>query len=70
MLSGHSQLRGTQMIQRSINMTSKSFAQGAFLNPEDSPEPSTIGEKSSYYRHPTVYDAVAGIYRLWTSTPC
>jgi len=41
-----------------INMTSKSFSQGAFLQPESSPDGSK--KSQSLYRHPTVYDAVAG----------
>ncbi|KAH7356498.1 hypothetical protein BKA65DRAFT_208171 [Rhexocercosporidium sp. MPI-PUGE-AT-0058] len=41
-------------------MTSKAFTQGAFLNPESLPETSIRDEKAQNYRHPTVYDAVAG----------
>jgi hypothetical protein len=40
-------------------MTSRSFLGGAFIRPESSPEDS-IKDKSLNYRHPTVYDAVAG----------
>lgn len=41
-------------------MTSKAFAQGTFHLPEASPENTASDEKSLNYRHPTVYDAVAG----------
>ncbi|PVH80635.1 hypothetical protein DL98DRAFT_418109 [Cadophora sp. DSE1049] len=41
-------------------MTSKAFTQDAFLNPESSPEPSIREERRQNFRHPTVYDAVAG----------
>ncbi|KAN0108483.1 hypothetical protein V8E51_008225 [Hyaloscypha variabilis] len=39
-------------------MTSSSFSEGILLQPEDSPEDSV--KDKSLYRHPTVYDAVAG----------
>ncbi|KAL2073771.1 hypothetical protein VTL71DRAFT_11097 [Oculimacula yallundae] len=41
-------------------MTSKQFTQGAFFNPESSPEPLAKDERARNQRHPTVYDAVAG----------
>lgn len=42
-------------------MTSKSFAQGVFLNRGDAVAEGTFkSEQSSKYRHPTVYDATAG----------
>jgi len=44
----------------SCNMTSKSFSQAAFFSPESSPEASAKDERTNY-RHPTVYDAVAGM---------
>ncbi|KAE9378141.1 hypothetical protein N431DRAFT_528281 [Stipitochalara longipes BDJ] len=40
-------------------MTSRSFSEGAFLQPKSSPEDSVKGNLLNY-RHPTVYDAVAG----------
>ncbi|KAK0116635.1 hypothetical protein ONS96_012490 [Cadophora gregata f. sp. sojae] len=41
-------------------MTSKAFTQDVFLNPESSPEPSIREDRRQNFRHPTVYDAVAG----------
>jgi len=41
-------------------MTSKQFTQDAFLYPESSPAPSVKEERRQNFRHPTVYDAVAG----------
>ncbi|CZS98585.1 hypothetical protein WAI453_005721 [Rhynchosporium graminicola] len=41
-------------------MTSRQFAEGAFLYPESSPDPLAGDEKIQNHRHPTVYDAVAG----------
>ena len=40
-------------------MTSRSVSEGAPVHPESSPEDS-IKDKLSNYRHPSVYDAVAG----------
>jgi hypothetical protein len=42
-------------------MTSRAFLQGAFLIPETSLEEVINEDSISNYRHPTVYDAVAGI---------
>jgi hypothetical protein len=44
-------------------MTSRSFSEGAFIDSQSSTEDS-IKDKSLNYRHPTVYDAVAGNYYL------
>ena len=45
--------------QQKVEMTSRSVSEGAFVHLESSPEDS-IKDKSSNYRHPSVYDAVAG----------
>jgi hypothetical protein len=50
------------------NMTSRAFSQGAFLIPETSVEEVINDDRTSNYRHPTVYDAVAGISILLFST--
>jgi hypothetical protein len=48
---------------KKIKMTSRSLSGGVFIHPESSLEDSTK-DKSLNYRHPTVYDAVAGNYYL------
>jgi hypothetical protein len=53
--------------QRNVDMTSRSFLEAAFIHPDSSPEDS-VKEKSLNYRHPTVYDAVAGNFYLFLST--
>jgi hypothetical protein len=52
--------------QRNVGMTSRSFLEGAFIHPESSPE-NSVKEKPLNYRHPTVYDAVAGNLCLFLS---
>jgi hypothetical protein len=60
----HNQRCKYYLLQRPFvfqNMTSRAFTQGSFFNPIASPEIPSKDERTPNYRHPTVYDAVAGM---------